>query len=137
MKIYSVDKLFLFSCVFLLLHACNLRQHPSVEEMVDQAAELQKDTRSAEAMALYYEVLSRTDDPRIQSRTYQNLGAIYMWDRVFDKAIEAYTQAYQRDSLLRDTSHMVKALEAIGTIRFALGDSVGNRRLYARAVRLA
>lgn len=137
MKIYSVDKLFLFSCVFLLLHACNLRQHPSVEEMFDQAAELQKDTRSAEAMALYYEVLSRTDDPRIQSRTYQNLGAIYMWDRVFDKAIEAYIQAYQRDSLLRDTSHMVKALEAIGTIRFALGDSIGNRRLYARAVHLA
>ena len=137
MKIYSVDKLFLFSCVFLLLHACNLRQHPSVEEMFDQAAEMQKNKRPTEAMSLYYEVLGRTDNPRIQSRTYQNLGAIYMWDRVFDKAIEAYAQAYQRDSLLRDTSHMVRALEAIGTIRFALGDSVGNRRLYTRAVRLA
>ena len=97
MNFYSVDKLFLFSCMFLLLHACNLRPQPDVEELFAQAAEIQKNKRPTEAMSLYYEVLSRTDNPYIQSRTYQNLGAIYMWDRVFDKAIEAYTQAYQQD----------------------------------------
>lgn len=141
MKSKKKNPTFIAACLslllFMLMQACNLRPQPDVEELFAQAAEMQKNKRPTEAMSMYYEVLGRTDNPRIQSRTYQNLGAIYMWDRVFDKAIEAYTQAYQRDSLLRDTSHMVKALEAIGTIRFALGDSVGNRRLYTRAVRLA
>ena len=130
---------FTCSCLFLLLlmQACGLRTSPDIEKLFAQAAEMQKNGHPTEAMALYYEVLSQTDDTYIQSRTYYNLGSIYMWDRVFDKAINAYTQAYQRDSLLCDTSHMAKTLDAIGTIRFTLGDSIGYRRLYAQAIRLA
>lgn len=130
---------FTCSCLFLLLlmQACGLRTSPDIEKLFAQAAEMQKNGHPTEAMALYYEVLSQTDDTYIQSRTYYNLGSIYMWDRVFDKAINAYTQAYQRDSLLCDTSHMAKTLDAIGTIRYTLGDSIGYRRLYAQAIRLA
>lgn len=123
--------------LLLLTQACNLRPRPDVEDIFEQATEMQRNKRPTEAMALYYEVLSRTDDPHIQSRSYYNLGSIYLWDRVFDKAADAYTQAYQRDSLLCDTSDMVKTLEALGTIRHILGDSIGNIRLYNRAIHLA
>ena len=60
-----------------------------------------------------------------------------MWDRVFDKAIDAYTHSYQQDSLLCDTLHMIRILKNMGNIRLHTGDSIESQRLYARALHLA
>lgn len=85
--------LILSSCLFLipLIQACHLSSHADIEEVFAQAADMQKNHQPTQAMALYFDILKETKDPYILSRTYYNLGSIYMWDRVFDKAIDAYT----------------------------------------------
>ncbi|WP_298107616.1 tetratricopeptide repeat protein [uncultured Bacteroides sp.] len=98
---------------------------------------MQKNHQPTQAMALYFDILKETKDPYILSRTYYNLGSIYMWDRVFDKAIDAYTHSYQQDSLLCDTLHMIRILKNMGNIRLHTSDSIESQRLYARALHLA
>lgn len=129
-------KLF-FIYLLLCLQACNLRPSPNIEQQFAEAVELQKNNQPEAAIKLYYDILSKTNDSYIQSRTYHNLGTIYMWDRVFDKASEAYAKAYHLDSLKCDTSHMIQALEAMGTICFWNKDSLNTKRFYMHAIQLA
>lgn len=131
--------LVLSSCLFLipLIQACHWSSHTDIEEVFAQATDMQKNHQPTQAMALYFDILKETKDPYILSRTYYNLGSIYMWDRVFDKAIDAYTHSYQQDSLLCDTLHMIRILKNMGNIRLHTGDSIESQRLYARALHLA
>lgn len=134
----KINLIKLFSIYLLLcLQACNIRPSSNIEQQFAEAVELQNNNQPEDAIKLYYDILSKTNDLHILSKTYHNLGAIYMWDKVFDKASGAYVKAYQLDSLKCDTSHMIQALEAMGTIYFWNKDSLNTKRFYMHATQLA
>ena len=87
MKQFAI--LLLLSCFI----SCGLHSKKSVDERINEAIELQKNKQLEKAMAIYYQMLPEVEDLSKRSVIYYNLGAMYLWDRIFDKAYDMFHQA--------------------------------------------
>ena len=131
MKLFTI--LLLLSCFI----SCGLRPQKSIDDRINEAIELQKNKQPEKAMAIYYQVLPEVEDLSKRSVICYNLGVMYLWDRVFDKAYDMLHQAYVCDSILKDTSAMSNRLNCMGSALNHMQDSLNGERLQRKALCLA
>ena len=131
MKLFTI--LLLLSCFI----SCSLRPQKSIDDRINEAIELQKNNQPEKAMAIYYQVLPEVEDLSKRSVICYNLGAMYLWDRIFDKAYNMFYQAYICDSILKDTVAMSSRLNRMGSALNNMQDSLNGERLQKKALHLA
>ncbi|RGX81336.1 hypothetical protein DXA68_01720 [Bacteroides stercorirosoris] len=90
--IHSLMKLFTILLLLSCFISCSLRPKKSIDDRINEAIELQKNKHPEKAMAIYYQVLPEVEDLSKRSVIYYNLGAMYLWDRIFDKAYDMFHQ---------------------------------------------
>lgn len=131
MRLFTI--LLLLSCFI----SCGLRPKKSIDDRINEAIELQKNKQPEKAMAIYYQVLPEVEDLNKRSVICYNLGAMYLWDRIFDKAYDMFHQAYVCDSILKDTAAMSSRLSRMGSALNHMQDSLNGERMQRKALRLA
>lgn len=62
------------------------------------------------------EALEKSNDYRLLSRIYSQMGTLYMYQDIYDEAMSAYKEAYQYDILAKDSIAMVFNLRNIGFV---------------------
>jgi len=130
-------KPFTILLILLCFISCSLRPKKNIDDRINEAIELQKNKQLEEAMEIYYQVLPEAEDLGKRSVICYNLGAMYLWDRIFDKAYDMFHQAYICDSLLKDTASMSRLLNRMGAALNNMQDSAGGEQLQRKALQLA
>lgn len=83
------------------------------------------------------EVLEEGTDYRLFGRIYSQMGTLYMYQDIYDEAIEAYKKAYHYDTLIKDSTGIALSLRDIGFIFTGLNNLDSTLCYYKSTYQLA